>query len=142
MQVHHIGYLVKRMNNALSSFEYLGYRRTGAVFYDEGRDAELCFLESAGGGKICVELVSPRRTSPLYGLLKAYKNTAYHICYRVDSIREEVARMEQNGYRMFRESEPAPAIGENASVAFLMSPDIGMVELLEIRQNKNQISKE
>ena len=51
MQVHHIGYLIKRMNNALSAFEYLGYRRTGAVVYDEGRDAELCFLKSAGGVK-------------------------------------------------------------------------------------------
>lgn len=69
--------------------------------------------------------------------MKAYKNTAYHICYQVHSIQEEIVRMEQNGYRMFREPEPAPAIGENASVAFLMSPDIGMVELLEMKQTKD-----
>lgn len=84
-----------------------------------------------------MELVAPRRTSSLYGLLKVYKNTAYHICYQVDSIQEEVVRMEQNGYRMFREPEPAPAIGENASVAFLMSPAIGMVELLEMKQTRD-----
>ncbi len=129
MEIHHIGYLVKKIDYAAKAFKSLGFCMGGAVTYDAGRDAEICFLDSRG---YRVELVAPRVTSPLHGLMKKYKNTAYHICYRVPSLEESVEKLEKDGWHLFKEAEEAPAIGKDAKVVFMMSADIGMIELLEM----------
>ncbi len=129
MKIHHIGYMVKQIEYAAELFESLGFRMDGAVTCDAGRDAEICVLDSEG---YCVELVAPRETSPLYGMMKKYKNTAYHICYRVLSLKGSVEKLEKDGWHMFKEAEDAPTIGRDAKVVFMMSANIGMIELFEM----------
>ncbi len=127
MQVHHIGYLVKRIGDAEESLKVLGYSEERAAEYDPIRDAVLSFWVN---GSTRVELVEPAAESPLRPLLARYKNSPYHICYIADDIEKEQQRLEQAGYVMFREPVKAPCL-EGKSVVFLMSPGAGMVELVE-----------
>lgn len=128
MKVHHIGYLVKKMEKAARAFEALGYVREGKMTRDEGRKADILFLQKDG---YRIELISPYAPdSVVAGLLKTYKNAPYHICYEAADFARDMAALEQGGYVRMDEPAAAPAIG-GRRVTFLMHPAMGMLELLE-----------
>lgn len=128
MKIHHIGYLVKKIEKAAKSFEALGYVREGETVRDEYRGVDILFLEKDG---YRVELVSPYTDSSVVaGLIKTYKNAPYHICYEADHFEKELAWLEANGYIRMDEPVAAPAIG-GRKVTFFMNPALGMIELLE-----------
>ena len=128
MEVHHIGYMVKRMERSIAAFQALGYALETPPLWDEGRRARICFLRSGG---YCVELIEPAKDSALYALLKTYPNAPYHMCYRCDDMDAAIEYLKQHTFMQFLPPDPAPAIGENAQVAFLISACAGMIELLE-----------
>ena len=128
MKIHHIGYLVKKIEKAIESFEALGYSLTTVSTWDEGRKAYICFLENDG---YCVELICPSKESTLYPLLKQYNNAPYHICYICSDIEETISNLKKQKFMMFKEPAPAPVIGDNARVAFLINARAGMIELVE-----------
>ena len=128
MNIHHIGYLVKKGPKAQAAFEALGYIAEGEWTHDEIRKVDILFLQKDG---YRIELVSPYAAdSVVSGLLKTYKNAPYHICYEADSFSEELAHLEESGYIRIDEPTEAPAIS-NRRVTFLMHPAMGMLELLE-----------
>ena len=128
MKVHHIGYLVKRLEKAAAAFTVLGYEPEGRTVYDEYRDVDILFLTL---GECRVELVSPcSEGSVVAKLLKTYKNAPYHICYEAEDLDGELGRLEGAGYLRIDQPAPAPALG-GRRVCFLMSPHAGMIELLE-----------
>lgn len=82
-------------------------------------------------GSYCVELVEPWGSeSPIYGLLKKYKNCPYHLCYCSDDLNREIQQLEKEGWMLFQPPEAAPAIN-GKKVAFLINVEIGMIELVE-----------
>lgn len=128
MRIHHIGYLVKKIEKAAAAFEALGYVREGGMTHDEGRKADILFLKKDG---YRIELISPYAAdSVVAGLIKTYKNAPYHICYEAEAFEEDMARLESGGYVRMDEPTEAPAIG-GKRVTFLMHPAMGMIELLE-----------
>lgn len=130
MEVHHVGYLVKRLEKAAAAFSALGYRAEGEAVCDPGRDVDILFLAL---GTCRVELVCPRsEKSVVARLLKTYKNAPYHICYETGDLAGDLARLEEAGYLRIDQPAPAPALGSRR-VCFLMSPHAGMIELLESR---------
>lgn len=128
MKVHHIGYLVKRIEKSIVAFEALGYKLVIHPAWDEGRQANLCFLRN---GEYCVELIAPAEGSSLYPLLKQYKNAPYHMCYCCENLDEMIEELKKEKFMLFLEPSPAPVIGRSARVAFLMSSGGGMIELVE-----------
>lgn len=128
MKIHHIGYLVKRMEKAAAAFEALGYERSGGMTHDEGRRVDILFLEKDG---YTVELISPyAQDSVVSGLMKTYKNAPYHICYEAQDFEKDIAWLEHNGYVRMDEACAAPAIA-GRKVTFFMHPALGMIEVLE-----------
>ena len=61
MELHHIGYLVKDMERAVTEFCALGYQKTSEIVYDAFRDIRICFLSSKAmpHGGVLIELVMP-----------------------------------------------------------------------------------
>lgn len=127
-RVHHIGYLVKHLEKSRDSFLSLDFRVVGEAVCDRYRDVDILFMEKDGQ---TVELVSPRsEASVVARLIRTYRNAPYHICYETDNLEEELARLEGSGFTRIEDPAPAPALG-GRRVCFLMSPWIGMIELLE-----------
>ena len=128
MTIHHIGYLVKKLERARLAFEALGYCVEQETVKDELRKIDIVFLVKDG---YRVELVSPYDASSVVtGLLSRTGNAPYHVCYEVDDLDAEVKRLRDMRYVMYDAPSPAPACG-GASVAFLVHPYLGMVELLQ-----------
>ena len=135
MKIHHIGYIVDKIEKAAKEFKALGYVMRGETVLDEERGIFILFAENDG---LVVELISPvNETSPLYGLYKQYKNSPYHICYETTNLDEQIALLTQSGYVLFQQPKPAPAIEGCPLVAFLISRHIGIIELMETKANGN-----
>ena len=128
LKIHHIGYLVKKINAAVKEFEHLGFTVTHDITYDDYRKINICFLEKDG---YVIELVSPADDSSVVAnLLKKYKNSPYHICYESEHFEEDFARLQEEGYTAIGAPAPAPAI-DSLPVVFLMNAKLGMIELLK-----------
>ena len=127
LKVHHIGYLVKKINEAIQSFKNLGYHIVQETVYDDIRKVNICFLEKDG---YCIELISPvSEDSVVYGLLKRFKNSPYHICYETEAFEKDYETLLSNGFIAIDDPTPAPAL-QDREVVFLTSPSLGMIELL------------
>lgn len=127
LKIHHIGYLVKKTEAALLTFEALGYQVVQAAMYDDIRKVNICFLQK---DDYCIELVSPAaKDSLVYGLLKKYKNCPYHICYETTDFDRDYQMLLSNGFISIDTPAPAPAL-QGRDVVFLMSASMGMIELL------------
>ena len=93
MKIHHVGYLVKKIDKAIKAFQALGYSYAQETILDEYRQANICFLEKDG---YVVELISPvSKESVVADLIKRIGNTPCyqgrkqqkgHIFYGVKSI--------------------------------------------------------
>ncbi len=128
MRIHHIGYLVKKIEKAKKNFQDLGYTIKQDTILDEYRQVDICFLEKDG---YVVELVSPiSKDSVVANLYKKYGNSPYHICYETNDFDATVAQLEEQHYMICSEKHEAVAInGKN--VCFMVNPYIGMIELVE-----------
>ncbi len=127
LKVHHIGYLVKKIDAAIHSFENLGYQITQETIYDAIREVNICFLEKNG---YTIELVSPvSDTSVAAGLMKKYKNSPYHICYETENFEQAYQELTAGGFLAIDTPTPAPAL-DNREVVFLTNAAMGMIELI------------
>ena len=102
MKIHHIGYLVKKLDRAVEAFETLGFQLKQKKIYD----------------------------SVVSGLITQYRNMPYHLCYSSNEFEKDLKYLSQQGCVQIDEPCIAPALG-NGRVVFLMSPVIGMIELYE-----------
>ena len=128
LKVHHIGYLVKKIDAAISSFEKLGYQIKQNTVYDDIRKVNICFMEKDG---YCIELVSPAaEDSVVSGLMKKFKNSPYHICYETDDFEKDYMTLVSDGFVAIDTPTPAPALG-GREVVFLSSAAMGMIELIK-----------
>ena len=129
LKIHHIGYLVKKIDAAILSFKSLGYRITQDTVYDDIRKVNICFLQK---NDYCIELVSPAsEDSVVSGLLKKYKNCPYHICYETENFDNDYQALLSNGFISIDSPTPAPAL-QNREVVFLTNPSMGMIELIRM----------
>ncbi len=131
MKVHHIGYLVDDMTEAVKEFARLGYSVQKPELYDPLRRINLCFVENDG---TCVELIEPAEGCKLFTKLhKRIGNAPYHIGYIVREGKEfndVMKSLREEGYMLVQPPEPAKAFGEKR-VAFLMNEAIGLIEIIE-----------
>ena len=132
MTVHHLGMAVSDIDKSIASFKGLGWILDGEIVDDKLRNVKLAFLKRCESDEI-IELVSPTdEKSPVTNTLKAMKNvpTPYHICYKVRDLDKTIEILKGRGFILTDPSKPAVAF-EDRRVAFLLSRDSGLLELLE-----------
>lgn len=132
MKIHHIAYAVASIEAARSKMEYLGYEVSQSVMSDTLRNIKIEFMKHTESGMV-IELVEPEgEPNPVSGCLDKNNGMAvpYHICYETENLEQEIEKARKNGFMMIQKPAPAPAIG-GRRVAFLVSKDGGMIELVE-----------
>ncbi len=110
MKIDHIGYAVRRIERAISSFKDLGYS-FGDIIDDTDRNIKIAFGENDGWR---IELVSPldrSQSSPVDQYIGNTPGTPYHICYESDDIAREIEKLKQQGFKVIIEPKPAIAFG-------------------------------
>ena len=128
MKVHHVGFLSKNLAKSQARFEELGFEIETEKKYDEIRKVNIAFLKN---GDYRVELIEPvSEDSPMYPLLKRFKNTPYHFCYETGNLEESIEELTKKGFTVIQEPEIAPCI-EGRRVVFLNNISSGIIELVE-----------
>ena len=148
MRLHHIGYAVKNIEESAKKFEMGGYRKSSVDFDDTHRNVRIVFLKNADDGPL-LELVAPlnengekaanaakeqneAQKSPVTRRLSLSHNTSepYHLCYEVSNLNRMICELKRQSFYVVKPPEPAVAFhGKN--VAFLLSRETGLLELLE-----------
>lgn len=130
MKIHHIGYLVKKLDKALKTFQGLGFTVSQNKVTDASRGVDIVFISKDG---YTIELVSPITTESVVAeVIKKLGNNAYHICYETESLESAIAQLREERYVVCSEPLVAPACGGHR-VAFLIHPFMGMIELVETK---------
>lgn len=128
MKIHHIGYAVKNIEEAIKNFKDLGYKTLGILEADEKRKVKIQFMQN---DNYTIELISPSgEDSPIKNILTKIGNTPYHFCYEVENIERTIQMLKRKKYLLVENISPAKAIN-NQKVAFLFNNEIGLIELLE-----------
>lgn len=130
MKINHIGYAVRRIDRALSSFEKLGFCFE-PIINDVERNVCIAFGIKDG---YRIELVSPldkMKSSPVDTYLSNSLGTPYHICYESEAFDEEIKQLKNMGFKVT--IEPSPAVAFNGRrVVFLVNIGFGLMEIVEI----------
>lgn len=129
MKIDHIGYAVKRIDRAQSSFEKLGFL-FGPAIDDTDRNVTISFGEKDG---YRIELVCPldkKQESPVDQYLNNAVGTPYHICYTSKDFDNEIDVLKKQGFKMIIEPQPAVAFG-GKRVVFMMNLGMGLMEIVE-----------
>ena len=134
MIVDHIGYAVKKMDEAVCEFEKLGFKFE-EIINDSDRNIFICF---GNNGSYRIELVSPidkEKPSPVDTYLSKVGPTAYHLCYKSNDLEEDISELERQGFRVIIPPAFATAFscgGGYKRVAFLMGRNSGIFEMVEV----------
>ena len=129
MKIHHVGFLTKKLEKSEKEFARMGFSVERPAKYDEIRRIHIEFMVNGG---YRVELIQPAdKESPIYPLLKNYKDAPYHFCYEVADLEKAVSELEEDRFRVINPPEIAPCI-DGKRVCFMMKPAIGMIELVEM----------
>ncbi len=129
MKVHHIGYLVNNMEEAIKKFLLLGFSLDRKPLYDLNRNVDICFMKME---EIMIEIIFPHNDcKSLKRLSKKIGNAPYHLCYECSSFDREIDELLSNpGCTLVVPPQSATAIN-GRRVAFLLDNNIGLFELLE-----------
>lgn len=127
-KIHHTGYIVKSIKDALETMKLLDYKIIQDTLYDEDRHIDICFIKN---GSQLIELIEPKdETAVTYKLLEKTGPAPYHICYKVDNIEETCSILKKEGFYPVSKIEKASTMGEKCKVMFLYSQTIGLIELV------------
>lgn len=129
MKIDHIGYAVKKMDQALESFRKLGFS-FGQIIDDTDRNIRIVFGEKES---YRIELVCPLnkdKESPVDTYLSNVGATPYHICYQSENLDTKIEELQKNGFKVIIPPAEAVAFGRK-KVVFMMTVGMGLLEIVE-----------
>lgn len=111
LKFHHLGFVVKSLDNAISEWKNLGYCIVGNIFYDNIQNNKLIFMTN---NDITIELLEPiDNTSSIYNAPYGF----HHICFSVCDKNFEKKFKELNIGKIYTKKILAPALN-NAHICF------------------------
>lgn len=135
INLNHLGLAVHDFKEFEEIFKTMGYSK-GIVYQQLNQQSQLCIFSRIGSDNI--EFVKPINPhSPTVAILNDEKMKIYHICYEVESIGEFLESMKENGlkYNIVSDAKPTDIFNGNP-VAFIYVENIGLIELLEVKNIK------
>ena len=127
----HVGVAVADLEQALPLYRDLfGYEVLSGPFDDPLQQARVCFLGRGGDSETTIELIAPLDEKSHVASMIAKGIGAYHVCYRVDDIEAELARVRGLRCLVIKGPDPAVAYG-GRRVAWFFTPTKQLVELVE-----------
>lgn len=129
MQIDHIGYAVKNIQNAAVIFRILGFSQLKEPTFDPIQGLWISLVTNENQ---VIELISPdaHKASIVDRLLSANGPTPYHLCFSTENIEQELEMLSGQGFRKISKTVPTD-IFEGRRMCFLYHKEIGLIELLE-----------
>ena len=131
-KIEHIGIAVKDLESANKVYAALLGKPHYKVETVESQGVDTSFFE-CGESKIEL-LAATREDSPIAKFIEKRGEGMHHIAFAVDDIEAEIARLQEEGFRLLNET-PVPG-ADNKIIAFL-HPKSSNGVLVELCQDRN-----
>jgi len=131
MHLHHIGYVVESIENAMPGFlRSLGATWDEQIFDDPHQKVRVAFL-TTDNLDAQIELIEPATDdSPISRFLRERGGGLHHCCYEVGNLKESISTMRSEGALLAKNPKPAVAFGGRL-IAWLFTSEKLLVELLQ-----------
>lgn len=130
MQLHHIGYVVDDINKGIAAYQPLTSseaKKNPEIFHIQDQKVKVCFLDLGNG--TFLELVEPAEDNKPLRKMKKKGIGYYHLGFLVADIQKKIEELETAGYHRLNLFSSEAFQGRLC--AFLLSPDLQLVELIE-----------
>jgi len=129
---HHVGVACESIDGELSVWETLGYRPEGKTFIDDAQGIRGQFM-TGGGPRI--ELLEATGGSQTLAPWIKRRVKFYHMGYLVEAFEASVDALVAEGATITR--QPMMSVYFGTRIAFLMMPNMALIEIIEARQHSN-----
>jgi hypothetical protein len=129
---HHVGVACESIDGEVSLWEALGYRLEGSAFIDEAQGIRGQFM--TGGGPRIELLEATGESQTLAPWIKR-RVKFYHMGYLVEAFEASMGTLIAEGATVTR--QPMMSVYFGTRIAFLMMPNMALIEIIEARQNSN-----
>ena len=129
--LHHVGFVVASIAASMDQWSLsLAASSVSQTFEDPIQGVRIAFLDLPGNGATKFELIEPAGPeSPVARFLEK-GGGLHHVCFEVDRLEEQIARMKGNRAVLVRRPEPAVAFG-GRRIAWMLTREKLLVEYLE-----------
>jgi len=136
LRLHHIGFVVSSIEQAMPGFVRSMMAESGRSFEDPLQKAKVAFLTTRAGDAQ-IELVEPLGDdSPVQRFLQQAGGGLHHLCYEVADLEQELADFRSRGAVIAKRPKPAVAFG-GRRIAWVITREKLLVELLEQASSKD-----
>jgi methylmalonyl-CoA/ethylmalonyl-CoA epimerase len=126
-----VGYVVRSIPTSIDRFiTTLGMTWDEKIFYDPIQTVRVTFLEHRAAGQPMVELVEPASSDSQVARFANSGGGLHHLCYEVDDLEAELARVESLGSLVLQSPVPAVAFS-GRRIAWICTRDRLLIEYLE-----------
>jgi len=128
-KVDHLGVVVRDLDDAMAKYEQLTGLRPEhrEVVADQGVE-----VVKFGVGESAVELISPvDPESAVARYLDKRGEGIHHVCFEVESLDEELARLEEAGVKLI---DHKPRLGAGGALVAFVHPSAALGMLTELKQ--------
>jgi methylmalonyl-CoA/ethylmalonyl-CoA epimerase len=130
MKLHHVGVVVERIDQQLSTYaECLDVKPIAPAQEDPIQKVRVQFI-AAGQDGVTIELIEPlSEDSPAMNFLRK-GGGLNHLCFEVPDIDRSISGAQKNGAILVSGPVPAAAL-DNRRIAFVFYRRLGLIEFLE-----------
>ncbi len=127
--LHHIGCVVDSIENRVESYRLaLSSSTVSEIYHDPIQRARVVFL-SLPAPAVTFELIEPAAPDSPVAHFLAKGGGLHHLCYEVDDLEAEIARMKHQRAVLIRSPKPAVAF-RGRHIAWMRTRDALLIELL------------
>lgn len=132
VRFHHIGFVVQSIDAQVQGFiASLRAEWDGRIIHDPIQKVRVTFLRTANDPAGVVELVEPASDdAPVQRFIAKSGGGLHHLCYEVDDLEAELARMRSLRAVVVKKPQPAVAF-DGRRIAWVSTAERLLVEYLE-----------
>lgn len=129
MVIDHVGVAVRSIEKAIPRWQSVfGYRQATEVVTNSRQQVRVVFLTKPGS--LPVKLIEPVDDESPIAVFTRQGGGLHHLCFRVPSVSEEVARLAAMGLRTLTPPQPGEAF-DDEPIAFVYAGEGLNVELID-----------
>jgi hypothetical protein len=130
LEFHHIGVIVNSIEKAVDDYKIMfPSSEISKVYFISSQKVNVCFVKVSEF--IRYELVESLSPDSAVNNLKGKGFKYYHVGYMVGNIENEIANLETHRFKLLNKFNSEAF--ENRTCAFLISPDMQLIELIQSR---------
>ena len=140
MKIDHVGVVVRSIEKGIALWrDSFGYEQQTEIVTNTRQKVNVVFLGKEDS--VTIKLVQPTdASSPAFAALKKGGGGLHHLCFKCDSLENELPRLTDLGMRLLVEPQPGEAF-DNEKIAFVYASQGLNIEVIDTDKRAKKIKE-